>query len=121
MTSRDDYQIRVFTTEQGQKIYAFIDLSHGGYTVDEIMREIARFKHDKLDTKYTYNIGYINRYTDDLDGLWFYSWDTDYDYIPCIAFWEGCNFCTHYFYGRCKKFNVTWDKDLMGCEFYEKG
>ena len=80
-------EIRVFTTIKGKKIYAAIVT--GGMEISEIMKEVARFKHDKIGTQYTYNVGFINRYTDELDGLWFYSWDTDYDYTPCIAMWSG--------------------------------
>ena len=88
----NDFEIRVFTTEKGKKIYAFIslrDVREEGHTLEEMMREVARVKHDKIGTTYNYKVGYINRYKKGLDGLWFCSWYADNNYIPCIAMWKG--------------------------------
>ena len=86
-----DYEIRVFTTEKGKKIYAVINSEKLycslGLSFDEIMEAVARFKHDKIGTLYNIRKGSINRYKDGLDGLWFCP--QGLDDIYCIACWKG--------------------------------
>lgn len=87
-----DYQIRVFTTEKGKKIYVFISLrniNEKQYTYDELMQAVARFKHDKIGTHYKLHKATINSYKEGLDGLWFYPYITDYNHITCWALWNG--------------------------------
>lgn len=88
-----DYEIRVFTALNGnKKLYAFISLRNGrekGHSFDEIIEAVARVKHDKIGTLYNFRVGFINRYTDGVDGLWFIPQYAGLDCTRCWVCWKG--------------------------------
>lgn len=82
-----ELEVRVFTREDGRKVYAVTGFTFTGTLGSMRMAkaEVARFKKESYDKSLFYHAeqGVIRKYKDGLDGLF-----TDGKGTPCIMVWK---------------------------------
>lgn len=82
-----ELEVRVFTREDGRKVYAVTGFTFTGTLGSRRMAkaEVARFKKESYDKSLSYHAeqGVIRKYKNGLDGLY-----TEGKGTPCIMVWK---------------------------------
>lgn len=82
-----EIEVRVFTREDGRKVYAVTGFTFTGTVGSRNIARVAvaRFKKESIDRSASYHTeqGFIRKYKDGLDGLY-----TEGKGTPCIMVWK---------------------------------